>query len=306
LFWSHAGITARIGLFAALALAICYGILVIGHLFTHYPWFQLYGMNSIAGVLVSLNMGQSAQAYTLTHERNHHRYNNDRQGQDGITLDTSSTFRGAPDGDHVGLFRYAFGGAILTLISEAKTRVAVFRLWRVGARESNLLDLCVRHPERRARELRQIQIERAALAFALLLALALSPGWLLTTYIPALFFALALVNVQNYYEHFGARPEDRYANSISYYGWLYNLLTFNDGYHQEHHLRPRSHWSELKTVRRHYAHRFAGRTRIVSPVPAILGFLHLRRARLDRGTMMAWTPRSSGAVGFPRPDGEQP
>jgi fatty acid desaturase len=30
---------------------------------------------------------------------------------------------------------------------------------------------------------------------------------------------------------------------VSYYGKLFNLLYFNEGYHQEHHIAPSCHWT---------------------------------------------------------------
>lgn len=112
--------------------------------------------------------------------------------------------------------------------------------------------------------------------------LAFSWKWVMLCYLPAFYIALSLVNIQNYYEHYGAKPEDRYADSVSYYGRLYNLLTFNDGYHQEHHLRPQAHWSTMPIVRREHRDKLDETQRVVSPVPAILGFLHRKRPQLHR------------------------
>jgi len=38
-------------------------------------------------------------------------------------------------------------------------------------------------------------------------------------------------------------------DSVSHYGRFYNLVTFNDGYHQEHHLSPATHWSQMPAIR---------------------------------------------------------
>jgi fatty acid desaturase len=94
--------------------------------------------------------------------------------------------------------------------------------------------------------------------------------------------SLALVNVQNNYEHYGAAPQNRYANSVSYYGSLYNLLTFNDGYHQEHHLRPLAHWTQMPRVKREYHDKLQAVERVISPVPALLGAFHRNRELLHR------------------------
>lgn len=282
LAWPQAGVELRLGMLAMLVAAKVYAVVVVAHLFTHAPWFRSARLNAAAGVLNSLNIGQSVMAYRLAHVHNHHRFNNDRQGPDGKTRDLSSTFAGSRDGDHVGLLRYALGGAVVTLIAEAGNRLAAMRLWRGEPGDDQLLALLSTQSSLRARALRQIQSERAALALTLIAALAFRPQWVLLAYLPATVLAFALVNVQNYYEHYGALPEDRFANSASHYGRVYNLLTFNDGYHQEHHLKPASHWSALPQVRLRHCADLGARERIISPLPAVLGFLDVRRRRLDR------------------------
>src|SRR5262249_28151510 len=155
----------------------------------------------------------SVQAYELTHVRNHHRYNNDQQRPDGKTLDLSSTFQGGTDGKHVSVFRYAFPGAIESLVSIGRALLSITRFWRVGAHEHDLLNLAVKSGAKRNWELHQVQLDRMVQFLALGLFLAISWKWVVFCYLPAFFLALALVNVQNYYEHYGAAPEDRYANS---------------------------------------------------------------------------------------------
>jgi fatty acid desaturase len=285
--WEDASPLQRGGAFALLVAMTTYNIIVISHLFTHAPWFESMFLNGAVSALNSFNIGQSVQAYQLTHVRNHHRYNNDRKGADGTTKDTSSTFRDGRHGEHAGLFRYAFVGALSTLVDLGRVHMSGTRLWRVGEHENTLRNLAAKEPGRKAQELRQIQIDRVAHFTGVCVLVAISWKWVLLCYLPAFYLALALVNVQNYYEHYGALPEDRYADSVSYYGRLYNVLAFNDGYHQEHHLRPQLHWSHMPDVRREHKARLDAAGRIVSPVPAIVGFLDWRRPLLHRGTSMA-------------------
>jgi len=67
--------------------------------------------------------------------------------------------------------------------------------------------------------------------------LVFAPHFTLTVYLPGYLFGLGLCHLQGHYEH--AR------GTVSHYGWLYNLLFFNDGYHIEHHAHPGMHWREL-------------------------------------------------------------
>jgi fatty acid desaturase len=280
--WDGASPWARAGGFALLVAMMTYNIIIISHLFTHVAWFESRTLNRLASMLNSLNIGQSVQAYELTHVRNHHRYNNDAAGPDGTTRDTSSTFRGSRDGEHIGVLRYAFGGALSTVLDVGCDLLKVFGAPIDRAREHRLHQLTSKSPDKRARELRQLWLDRVALLAALAVFSILSWRWTVACYLPAFYLALVLVNVQNYHEHYGAMPGHRFANSVSYYGRLYNLVTFNDGYHQEHHLQSAAHWRAMPEIRETYRAQLDAAERIVSPVPAIVGFLHRGRAQLHR------------------------
>lgn len=278
--WPDLAATGRAAAVTAIAVGHWYCIVVVGHTFAHAPWFASARVNRAAGLVVSLTIGQSVAAYRLSHVRNHHRFNNDRQDARRNTRDTSSTFRHAPPGQHLPLWRYAGLGALATIGGELVRRIGVARLWLGAGLEPDLERLLAARPRLRDREFRAVRLERTVLTVAWVALLAAQPTFL-AAYVAALTAAFALVDVQNYFEHYGADPEDLLANSISHYGWLYNFVAFNDGYHQEHHLRPASHWRALPAVRARHAARLAACDRIVSPVPPVFGFLDLARRRLD-------------------------
>ncbi|OKJ94643.1 fatty acid desaturase [Streptomyces sp. CB03234] len=280
--WSGFSVAGWLGQAALVTVMTAYNIIVVSHLFTHVPWFTSARLNAVASVVNSICIGQSAQAYELSHVRNHHRFNNDPIGPDGTTRDTSSTYRDGQDGDHAPLSRYILSGARDTFLDRGKEMFAVTRLWRVGSAERKLLELAARREPRRTVELRQVQADRAAHCLALAGFAVLSWQWTVFCYLPAFFTALVLVNVQNYYRHYGADPSRRTADAVSHYGRLYNLLTFNDGYHQEHHLSPATHWSQLPAVYQRRLETAETGPRIISPVPAMLGFLHRDRPLLHR------------------------
>lgn len=278
--WSAAPLPVRIGGGVLLTLMMTYNIIVVSHLFTHVPWFTSDRLNAVVSLVNSVNIGQSVQAYQLSHVRNHHRFNNDRQDADGHTRDTSSTYRKGKNGQHEPLLPYAIGGAVDSVVGRAKDLASTARLWKVGPREESLLSLASRREKRRAGELRQIQADRAVHCLSLVAFAVISWQWTLVCYLPAFFVALTLVNVQNYYRHYGANPEDRTSDSVSHYNRFYNFISFNDGYHQEHHLSPGTHWSRMPEVNERNRAKLAAQPRVVSPVPAILGFLDRKRPLL--------------------------
>jgi Fatty acid desaturase len=79
---------------------------------------------------------------------------------------------------------------------------------------------------------------QTALIFALWAAIVVrAPVYFFSVYVPGYLLGLALCAVHGHYEHAHG--------ATSYYGKLYNLLFFNDGYHVEHHSNPAAHWTRL-------------------------------------------------------------
>lgn len=278
--WENFSLLGKVGDFALLVFMMVYNIIVISHLFTHTPWFNSSFLNALVSILNSINIGQSIQAYQLTHVRNHHLYNNDMKSSDGKTKDASSTFQDGRGDNHDSLFHYAFLGGFLSLVNNGRKLLSFYRLWGVASNEQELRKLLSRSELKQVRELRQIQLDRIFHFIAISLFFIISWKWTLLCYLPAYYLALSLVNVQNYYEHYGAQPNSKLANSVSYYGRVYNFLAFSDGYHQEHHLRPVAHWSTMRNVRKLYAEQLDNVERIISPVPSIIGFLDWKRPLL--------------------------
>jgi hypothetical protein len=77
-------------------------------------------------------------------------------------------------------------------------------------------------------------------ALVLLLWIAMfaaAPLFFLSVYLPGWAAGLLLCAAHGHYEHAHG--------TTSHYGWMYNLLLFNDGYHVEHHANPTAHWTQL-------------------------------------------------------------
>ena len=164
--WASFPIAAKVGTFVVLAIMMTYNIIVVSHLFTHVSWFVSAKLNAVFSIINTIDIGQSVQAYHLTHVRNHHRFNNDAQDETGTTRDASSTYRDGKSGEHTPLLYYIFIGARDSLVARGRELCYVTRLWRVGPKETKLLALVSNREQRRVRELRQLQADRIANSLA--------------------------------------------------------------------------------------------------------------------------------------------
>ena len=94
-----------------------------------------------------------------------------------------------------------------------------------------------------------VYVERIVLML-FISCLALWNGKLVVGYlIPSLVGGQIFALWENYCEHHRANPYDRFRDSVSCYDSFYNWLWFNNGYHQEHHLRPQLHWTLIPVVK---------------------------------------------------------
>jgi len=103
-------------------------------------------------------------------------------------------------------------------------------------------------------------------------------------YLPSYYLGWMASYAEGYLEHYGCKPGNPFANSVSSYNWLYNLLWFNNGYHQEHHWDPKAHWTVMPRVKQEILpHLVAHRTRILRG-PHITLFVEewLQRRRAQR------------------------
>lgn len=246
--WSALPWPALLGLGAALVVLYPVNVNCVSHNFIHNRFFTWRPLNVVFSVFNSLAFGLPQTIYHW-HHLNHHRWNNDAKRPDGTTRDLSSIYRySRTDGpEHVlsysllSFFRVSFPA----LIRKARRH-------RMGP----------------------LLLAEALAVVTLLGALALL-DWrgVVCFWLPTWYLGWSLSSTENYYEHWGADPRDRYANSVSSYGRLYNLLTFNNGYHMEHHWRPQVHWTRVPEVTAEFGETFRAHGLRVLRGPHITAFL---------------------------------
>ena len=226
IFWDKLPLAVILLSMGVLCLLNCMNFFCAAHHFLHLPFFASPWLNRLWGVIGSLSLGLPLSLYRA-HHLNHHRFGSDHIDEEtGATRDWSSIYRyGRTPKQPEALWRYALLGPLRD------------RPWPAIAEV------------RRRGESGELVAESAALALVVIILGFINWRGLLIIYLPIWYLGQALARVEVYSEHFGATPGDRRTDAVSCYGRLYNLLWFNNGYHQEHHFRPGVHWTSLPDLK---------------------------------------------------------
>lgn len=204
------------------AISISWNINGVSHNFLHNPYFHSHVLNRAFSLVESLAIGFSQAFYTWVHNR-HHSGNSDRPGENGDTIDWLSIYRHGQGGEPEPVWSYTFKSFFRDDIkalykglykqSPANARFGVFELCCLGL----------------------MVIVMAFISLKALLVMILFN-----------YLGNCLSSLNGYFEHYKGNPDKPIAWGVSSYNYLYNLLWFNNGYHAEHHFRPRMHWRKMK------------------------------------------------------------
>ena len=205
-----------------IAWCYCWNLQCISHNFIHNPYFTSVWLNRAFSVLESLVLGVPHILYHHYH-MNHHWGDSDAKGPDGSTKDWSSIYRHSKDDNPEPFWRYCF--------------VSFFR---VEVRP--VISVVIRHGRAQV-----IQLVAETLALAVFWGVMLWLDWryFVFYYLTSYYIGWVLSYAEGYFEHYRCQPGNPFANSVSSYHWLYNLIWFNNGYHQEHHWDPKMHWTRM-------------------------------------------------------------
>jgi fatty acid desaturase len=248
--WPQLSWPARLLGAALYAFAIGWNQDSVSHNFIHNPFFRSKLLNRITEFALTLENGTPQTMYRWVHMR-HHAGNSDRPDAQGQTVDPISVYRHGVDGQPEGAVSYVLKG-----------------FWRDDGPFEVARQIRARRPDEARRALQEFWVLVAV--YAVLLAvrwdfvLVLAPFYYLGQ---SLSFLIA------YYEHAGAKPELPIATGVSTYEPLYNFVFLNNGYHAEHHYRPKQHWTAMRALRAEIlAEQQAAGVRVIWP-PHFLGFL---------------------------------
>jgi fatty acid desaturase len=231
------------------AISISWNINGISHNFLHNPYFNSNILNRLFSLLESITIGFSQTFYEYVHQR-HHMGNSDRPDETGETIDWLSIYRHGHDGEAENIWSYVlfsyFRDDPVVIYKEIKSKRPDDALWGV--------------------------FEIAAFLSVYVLGFLVNWQFMLF-FLPFYYLGHCLSYLNGYYLHFGGNPDKPIAWGVSSYEVIYNILWFNNGYHAEHHFRPKMHWTKMHEfhLKIHEEQKRAG-VRVIQP-PHALGFL---------------------------------
>jgi fatty acid desaturase len=231
------------------SVSISWNINGISHNFIHNPYFRSPLLNRLFSILESITVGFSQVFYECIHLQ-HHKGNADRPDESGETIDWISIYKHGYDGEAESALSYTFLSFFRedpkTVYRELKRKSAGEAFWG---------------------------ITELILFVANFVILGVLNWHYICFLLPFWYFGHCLSYLNGYYRHYGGNPEEPMAWGVSSYHRLYNWIWFFNGYHAEHHFRPKIHWTKMEAFREQIRdqQRIAG-VRVIKP-PHALGFL---------------------------------
>ena len=221
LFFKELPLWANLLLGLIYAFSISWNVNGVSHNFIHNAYFKSFWLNRLFSLLESMIMGFSQTMYEYVH-RQHHIGNNDRLNQQGKTIDWISIYGHGKNGEPEHPIKYA----LLSYFRDDPKRI-------YGLIRKHSLWLA------------NFAVFEVILSFAIIFSLFLI-SWKLGIYFFFFYYlGHSLSALNGYYEHFGANPDKPIAWGVSCYNKFFNFLWFNNGYHAEHHYRPKQHWTKM-------------------------------------------------------------
>ncbi len=212
------------------SLYLAVTIAVIAHNHNHVPMWKSKILNDITDYWITLFYGFPIFAWTPTHNKNHHKFNN-REGDFTIT------------------YRVSEKNNIFTLLSYP-TISSYF--------QQNPIVAYLKYLWNNKRGKFYLSIFQYV-ALGLFIIIALLIDWkkaILYVIIPQQ-FALFSVLIFNYIQHVHADEESDYNHSRNFVSPTTNFLLFNNGFHTIHHFRASIHWSETPEAHKKIDHLIA-------------------------------------------------
>jgi fatty acid desaturase len=210
---------AMTGLFYA--FSVSWNINSVSHNFIHNAYFKSNVLNRCFSLLESVTLGFSQTMYDHVH-RQHHIGNNDRIGENGTTVDWISIYQHGKNAEPESALKYAF----LSFFRDEPKRI------HEGIKRLDPF-------------LANFSLFELALVVLMFIALFLLNWKLGLFFVCFHYLGHSLTAMNGYYEHFGANPDKPIAWGVSCYNPLFNWLWLNNGYHAEHHYRPKQHWTKM-------------------------------------------------------------
>ncbi len=231
------------------AYLIAWNINSVSHNFIHNVYFKAPWLNRAYSLVLSLCMAFSQVMYDWVHTR-HHIGNMDRIGENGTTIDPISIYRHGRNGEAENVWAYTF---------KSYLRDDPVGIWR-AINAKNPADA-------------RFALVELGVVVGLTVLVGILNWRFVVCMLPFYYLGHSISSLNGFYEHYRGNPDKPIAWGVSCYGRFYNWTWLNNGYHAEHHFRPRMHWTQMGRFHREIAERQReARVRVIK-WPHYLGFL---------------------------------